>query len=105
MRLIGLPESLGLLTSEDTRRISTSQLTLTDLGTGMGRSHSSSESYCIRQNAVILIKFVENAVEQGEKVIIFTSFLNTMQRFRQHFKEKAVYVSGACSFTSQTGQS
>ena len=40
------------------------------------------------------IRFVENALEQGEKVIIFTSFLNTMERFQKHFKDRAVYVSG-----------
>ena len=40
------------------------------------------------------IKFVENALEQGEKVIIFTTFLNTLQRFSKHFGDRAVSVSG-----------
>ena len=40
------------------------------------------------------IKFVENALEQGEKVIIFTAFVNTLERFHKHFGERAVFVSG-----------
>lgn len=41
------------------------------------------------------IKFVENALEQGEKVILFTSFLNTMERFHKHFGNRvSVFVSG-----------
>ena len=40
------------------------------------------------------IKFVENALEQGEKVILFTTFLNTMERFHKHFGDRAVFVSG-----------
>lgn len=65
----------------------------TDLGTGMGRITQ------VRRAIAFVkcrhtIKFVENALEQGEKVIIFTSFLNTMQRFQKHFKDRAVYVSG-----------
>ena len=40
------------------------------------------------------IKFVENALEQGEKVIIFSAFLNTLERFHKHFGDRAVFVSG-----------
>ena len=40
------------------------------------------------------IKFVENALEQGEKVILFTTFLNTLERFHKHFGDQAVFVSG-----------
>lgn len=40
------------------------------------------------------IKFVENALEQGEKVILFTAFLNTLERFHKHFGDQAVFVSG-----------
>ena len=40
------------------------------------------------------IKFVENALEQGEKVILFTTFLNTLERFHKHFGDRAVYVFG-----------
>ena len=40
------------------------------------------------------IKFVENALEQGEKVILFTTFLNTLERFHKHFGDQAVYVFG-----------
>ena len=40
------------------------------------------------------IKFVENALEQGEKVILFTTFLNTLERFHKHFGDQAVFVFG-----------
>jgi SWI/SNF-related matrix-associated actin-dependent regulator of chromatin subfamily A-like protein 1 len=40
------------------------------------------------------IKVVENAVEQGEKVIVFSAFLNTLERFIKHFGAQAVAVSG-----------
>ncbi len=43
------------------------------------------------------IKFVENALEQGEKVILFTTFLNTLERFHKHFGDRAVFVSGEVS--------
>ena len=87
----GLPESLGL--SAESREELDESIDTTDLGTGMGRITQ------VRRAIAFVkcrhtIKFVENALEQGEKVIIFTSFLNTMQRFRQHFKDRAVYVSG-----------
>ncbi len=89
--IAGLPESIGL-SSEQSEELDES-IDTTDLGTGMGRITQ------VRRAIAFVkcrhtIKFVENALEQGEKVIIFTSFLNTMQRFRQHFKDKAVYVSG-----------
>lgn len=90
--IAGLPESIGL-SSEEGEELDES-IDTTDLGTGMGRITQ------VRRAIAFVkcrhtIKFVENALEQGEKVIIFTSFLNTMQRFRQHFKDRAVYVSGA----------
>ncbi len=40
------------------------------------------------------IKFVKNAIEQGEKVILFSTFLNTIERFYKHFGTQAVVVSG-----------
>ncbi|RKU14986.1 hypothetical protein C6503_14080 [Candidatus Poribacteria bacterium] len=40
------------------------------------------------------IKFVEDALEQGEKVILFTTFLNTLERFHKHFGDRAVFVFG-----------
>ncbi len=88
----GLPESLEL--SSESREELDESIDTTDLGSGMGRITQ------VRRAIAFVkcrhtIKFVENALEQGEKVIIFTSFLNTMQRFRKHFKGRAVYVSGA----------
>lgn len=90
-QLIGLPESLEL-TSEQRDEFEES-IDLTDVGNAMGRVTQ------VRRAIAFVkcrhtIKFVENALEQGEKVIIFTSFLNTMQRFQKHFKDRAVYVSG-----------
>ena len=89
--LLGLPESLEL-TSEQREEFEKS-IDLTDVGNAMGRVTQ------VRRAIAFVkcrhtIKFVENALEQGEKVIIFTSFLNTMQRFQKHFKDRAVYVSG-----------
>ena len=88
----GLPESIGL--SSEHREELDESIDTTDLGTGMGRITQ------VRRAIAFVkcrhtIKFVENALEQGEKVIIFTSFINTMQRFQKHFKDRAVYVSGA----------
>ena len=84
-------ESVGL--SSEHRDELDDSIDTTDLGTGMGRLTQ------VRRAIAFVkcrhtIKFVENALEQGEKVIIFTSFLNTMQRFQRHFKDRAVYVSG-----------
>ncbi|MCG9130118.1 DEAD/DEAH box helicase [Candidatus Poribacteria bacterium] len=87
----GAPESVGL-SSEHSDELDDA-IDTTDLGTGMGRITQVRRAIAFvkcRQT----IKFVENALEQGEKVIIFTSFLNTMQRFQRHFKDRAVYVSG-----------
>lgn len=90
-QLIGLPESLEL--SSEQRDEFEESIDLTDVGNAMGRVTQ------VRRAIAFVkcrhtIKFVENALEQGEKVIIFTSFLNTMQRFQKHFKDRAVYVSG-----------
>ncbi|MYB01019.1 DEAD/DEAH box helicase [Candidatus Poribacteria bacterium] len=86
-----IPESVGL--SSEHRNELDDSIDTTDLGSGMGRLTQ------VRRAIAFVkcrhtIKFVENALEQGEKVIIFTSFLNTMQRFQRHFKDRAVYVSG-----------
>ena len=90
--IAGLPESLEIST-ESLEEFEES-IDLTDVGNAMGRVTQ------VRRAIAFVkcrhtIKFVENALEQGEKVIIFTSFLNTMQRFQKHFKDRAVYVSGA----------
>ncbi len=87
----GISEPVGL--SSERRDELDDSIDTTDLGTGMGRITQ------VRRAIAFVkcrhtIKFVENALEQGEKVIIFTSFLNTMQRFQRHFKDRAVYVSG-----------
>ena len=43
------------------------------------------------------IEFVENILEQGKKVIIFTNFTDTLQTIYQHFEKQAVYLDGSCS--------
>ena len=73
-----IPESVGL--SSERRDELDNSIDTTDLGTGMGRLTQ------VRRAIAFVkcrhtIKFVENALEQGEKVIIFTSFLNTMPAF------------------------
>ena len=40
------------------------------------------------------IKVVENALEQDEKVIVFSAFVNTIERFSKRFGDKAVAVFG-----------
>ncbi|MCG9128004.1 DEAD/DEAH box helicase [Candidatus Poribacteria bacterium] len=89
--IYGLPESLEM--SDETREDLEESIDTTDLGTRMGRITQ------VRRAIAFIkcrhtIKFVENALEQGEKVIIFTAFLNTMERFNQHFGDRAVYVTG-----------
>ena len=90
-QLIGLPESLELNAEE--REEFEESMDLTDVGNAMGRVTQVRRAIAFVK-CRYTIKFVENALEQGEKVIIFTSFLNTMQRFQKHFKDRAVYVSG-----------
>jgi len=43
------------------------------------------------------IEFVENILDQGKKVIIFTNFTDTLQTIYQHFGKQAVYLDGSCS--------
>ena len=43
------------------------------------------------------IEFVENILDQGKKVIIFTNFTDTLQTIHQHFGKQAVYLDGSCS--------
>lgn len=89
--IYGLPESLEM--PDETREDLEESIDTTDLGTRMGRITQ------VRRAIAFIkcrhtIKFVENALEQGEKVIIFTAFLNTMERFNKHFGDRAVYVTG-----------
>ena len=84
-----LPKSPGL--SIEDREDFNEAIDPTDLGVGMGRITQVRRAIALSK-CRYTVKFVENALEQDEKVIIFTSFLNTMQRFRQHFKDRAVYV-------------
>jgi len=89
--IAGLPESLRLNAEE--RADYYESIDPTDLGGGMGRITQVRRAIAFSKCKYTL-KFVENALEQGEKVIIFTSFLNTISRFRQYFKDRAVYVFG-----------
>ena len=43
------------------------------------------------------IEFVENIIDQGKKVIIFTNFTDTLQTIYQHFGKPAVYLDGSCN--------
>ena len=40
------------------------------------------------------LEFAKGAVEQGEKVLLFSGFVNPIQRFARHFGKHAVVVSG-----------
>ena len=43
------------------------------------------------------IEIVENIIEQGKKVIIFTNFTETLQLIHNHFGKQSVYLDGSCS--------
>jgi len=43
------------------------------------------------------IEVVENILELGKKVIIFTNFTDTLHKIHSHFGKKAVYLDGTCS--------
>jgi SNF2 family DNA or RNA helicase len=43
------------------------------------------------------IELVENIIEQGKKVIIFTNFTDTLHEIYNHFEKQAVYLDGSCS--------
>jgi SWI/SNF-related matrix-associated actin-dependent regulator of chromatin subfamily A-like protein 1 len=43
------------------------------------------------------IEFVENILEQGKKVIIFTNFTDSLQTIYHHFGKQSVYLDGSCS--------
>ena len=43
------------------------------------------------------IEIVENILELGKKVIIFTNFTDTLHKIHSHFGKKAVYLVGTCS--------
>jgi SWI/SNF-related matrix-associated actin-dependent regulator 1 of chromatin subfamily A len=43
------------------------------------------------------IEVVENILELGKKVIIFTNFTETLHKIHSHFGKKSVYLDGTCS--------
>ena len=43
------------------------------------------------------IEFVQNIVDQGKKVIIFTNFTDTLQLIHNHFGKESVYLDGSCN--------
>jgi SWI/SNF-related matrix-associated actin-dependent regulator 1 of chromatin subfamily A len=43
------------------------------------------------------IELIENVLEQGKKVIVFTNFTDTLQQIHSHFGKKSVYLDGTCS--------
>jgi SWI/SNF-related matrix-associated actin-dependent regulator 1 of chromatin subfamily A len=43
------------------------------------------------------IEIVENILELGKKVIIFTNFTDTLHKIHSHFGKKSVYLDGTCS--------
>ena len=43
------------------------------------------------------IEIVENIIEQGKKVIVFTNFTESLQTIYSHFEKQAVYLDGSCS--------
>lgn len=43
------------------------------------------------------IEFVQNIIDQGKKVIIFTNFTDTLQLIHTHFGKESVYLDGSCN--------
>lgn len=43
------------------------------------------------------IEIAENILEQDKKIIIFTNFTATLQKFVAHFGNKCVYIDGSCN--------
>ena len=43
------------------------------------------------------IEFVQNIIDQGKKVIIFTNFTDTLQLIHNHFGKESVYLEGSCN--------
>ena len=43
------------------------------------------------------IEFVQNIIDQGKKVIIFTNFTDTLQLIHSHFGKESVYLDGSCN--------
>jgi len=43
------------------------------------------------------IEFVQNIIDQGKKVIIFTNFTDTLQLIHNHFGKESVYLDGSCN--------
>ena len=47
------------------------------------------------------IEFVQNIIDQGKKVIIFTNFTDTLQLIHNHFGKESVYLDGSCNKTQR----
>jgi SWI/SNF-related matrix-associated actin-dependent regulator 1 of chromatin subfamily A len=43
------------------------------------------------------IEIIENILEQGKKVIVFTNFTDTLQKIHSHFGKQSVYLDGTCT--------
>jgi SNF2 family DNA or RNA helicase len=43
------------------------------------------------------IGLIENILEQGKKVIVFTNFTDSLQKIHSHFGKQSVYLDGTCS--------
>ena len=47
------------------------------------------------------IELVQNIIDQGKKVIIFTNFTNSLNKITEHFKKKAVKLDGSSTKPSR----
>ena len=56
-----------------------------------------------RAKAANTIEFVEGVVEQGEKVIVFSSFADPVHLIAQHFGDRAVSLSGETPTSERQG--
>lgn len=43
----------------------------------------------------IAIELIESVIDAGEKVLVFSSFIEPLDKLKEHFKDKAVMITGA----------
>ena len=81
------PQYGGRDTQHDAKKVSRRR------GSVLGRPQKARERLA-EAKVGTTIPFVENAIEQGEKVLLFSCFAIPLERFREHFGESAVGISG-----------
>jgi SWI/SNF-related matrix-associated actin-dependent regulator 1 of chromatin subfamily A len=69
---------------------------------GIGKLQSA-RAHLARAKSSHTLKFVQDAVDQGEKVLLYSGFLRPISRFVRHFGEAAVVVTGEVPAAKRLG--